>query len=71
MTDHHAGYVVILDRNIREDDAADTLNALRMVRGVQSVEPIVAGIETQIAESRARSRILGRLYDVLGELAKP
>ena len=29
MTDRHAGYVVVLDDSLREDDAQATLNALR------------------------------------------
>lgn len=40
MTDRHAGYVVTLDRDIREDDAEAVLNAIRMVKGVASVTPV-------------------------------
>lgn len=41
MTDRHAGYIVVLDKDIREDDAEATLTALRRVRGVISIEPII------------------------------
>jgi hypothetical protein len=34
MTDRHAGYVVVLERDIREDDAEVILSAIGMVKGV-------------------------------------
>lgn len=63
MTDRHAGYIVTLAKDIREDDAEGTLNALRMVRGVISVEPVVSGIEVHMAEERAKMGILTKLYE--------
>lgn len=43
MTDRHSGYIVILDRDIREDDAEESvIAALRMIRGVADVKPILA-----------------------------
>ena len=68
MTDRHAGYIVVLDKDIREDDAEFTLNALRMVRGVVSVEPVVSGIEVHIAETRARDDLIHTFYDFLKTL---
>lgn len=41
MTDRHTGYVVTLAVPIREDDAEHTLNAVRQIKGVVSVDPIV------------------------------
>jgi hypothetical protein len=52
VTDRHSGYVVTLAEDIREDDAEAVINALRMVRGVISVEPVIADIQSVIAESR-------------------
>lgn len=48
-----AGYVVTLEQDQRSGDDEDTLNALRMVKGVASVKPIEANMDQQIAESRA------------------
>jgi hypothetical protein len=43
VTDRHAGYIVVLADDIREDDAEEgVLNALRMIKGVVSVKPILA-----------------------------
>jgi hypothetical protein len=52
MTDRHAAYIVILDDDIREDDAEGILNALRHVRFVASVEPVTAGYEFAVARTR-------------------
>ena len=68
MTDRHAGYIVILDKDIRSDDSEHTLNALRMVRGVISVEPVVSDIEVHIAEERAKVGLLTKLYEFLATL---
>ena len=54
MTDRHAGYVVVLDQSIREDDAKPTITALSQVKGVISVEPVVDdGVHIQIGKTRA------------------
>lgn len=52
MTDRHAGYVVTLSEDIREDDAEAIINAIRMVKGVINVRPIVSNVELMIAEDR-------------------
>ena len=54
MTDRHAGYIVVLDTDLREDDAEPVLAALRMVKGVLSVEPLTSGWEVHVAEDRVR-----------------
>ena len=56
MTDRHAGYIVTLDHDIREDDAAAIITALRMVKGVISVEPVVADHHTYVAAARVNTR---------------
>lgn len=57
MTDRHAAYIVALDHDIREDDAEAVINALKMVKGVLSVMPLVADVQLHIAEQRARNEL--------------
>lgn len=59
MTTRHCGYVVLLAEDIREDDGEHVVNAIRMLRGVISVEPIVAD---PLAESLAETRVKHRLF---------
>lgn len=65
MTDRHAGYIVVLEKPIREDDAESVLNAIRMTKGVISVKPIVNNVSLEFAHEKARLDILGAIHDVL------
>lgn len=67
MTTRHAGYVVTLRDDIREDDAEAILTALRMVSGVLSVKPIEADHSTVIATERVRAEARQRVADLLQE----
>ncbi|MGS2645878.1 hypothetical protein [Streptosporangium sp. G12] len=69
MTDRHAGYIVTLAEDVREDDAEAILSALRMVKGVISVEPVVASpVDMQIASQRAHQKWRGKILDLLDEM---
>lgn len=52
MTDRHSGYLVVLDHDIREDDAEHIIHAIRMVKGVLNVQPIVGDSRLGIAQER-------------------
>ena len=65
MTDRHSAYIVVLDHDIREDDAEPILGALRMVKGVLRVEPVAASFEEHIAQSRADSAWREKLLALL------
>lgn len=71
MTDRHAAYIVVLDQDIRDDDAEPILTALRMVKHVASVEPVVSSYDTHIAESRADSVWRDRIVDLLRRRDQP
>lgn len=40
MTKRHSGYIVVLEEVLREDDAEETLKAIRMIKGVLAVSPV-------------------------------
>lgn len=65
MTDRHAGYVITLEEDVREDDAAAIKTALSMIKGVLSVEPVVSDPGLHIAEERAWHRIWKSWGDLL------
>jgi hypothetical protein len=65
MTDRINGYIVTLEERIREDDAEATLNALRMIKGVLSVTPVVGNVDQLMAEQRVRARLEMKLAAVL------
>lgn len=64
MTKRHTGYVVILETDVREDDAQEIVQALRMIKGVVAVQPVEGDPATMIVEGRrdiAWSAAPGRL----------
>jgi hypothetical protein len=63
MTDRHAAYIVVLGDDIRDDDAQPIINALRMVKGVISVEPVVADWNLHIAQTRANQEWQERVWE--------
>jgi hypothetical protein len=69
MTDRHAAYIVVLRDDIREDSplAEELQHTMRMLRGVASVEPVIAEYEITIARSRADSEWRERICNLLTE----
>jgi hypothetical protein len=67
MTDRHAAYIVTLEHDIRDDDAQQLIQALSLLRGVVSVEPVPADPIEHIAQSRARSVMRRKLWEALEE----
>jgi hypothetical protein len=65
MTDRYNALTVVLDRDIREDDAELLVNAIRMLRGVLSVNPNVSDLQDHVATMRVKCELTQKLYDVL------
>lgn len=67
MTTRHAGYVVTLAEDVREDDDV-VLLAIRMIKGVISVRPIDGGTMDQIiAQSRVDTQWRQRILNLLNQ----
>lgn len=67
MTERHAGYIVTLANDERADDAEDIRNAIAMISGVVSVEPIVADHQQHIATERAIGHMIRHLGNALAD----
>jgi len=67
MTDRYNALVVVLGKNIRDDDAKPIIDAIHMIRGVTSVHGNVADMDAYIAEQRARAALEAKLLKVLRE----
>jgi hypothetical protein len=67
MTDKHAGYLIVLDQDIREDDAEAIINAIKMIKHVSTVTPVVANPTMYIAQNRADDVWRERLLTLLQE----
>lgn len=62
MTDRYSGFVVTLKEDMREDDAQATIGALRQIKGVVDVQPVVGGgsalVKTMTVQARLKTQFL-------------
>jgi len=68
MTDRYKGLTVSLEKDTREDDAEYILNAIRMIRGVASVEGNVSTPEDHMNRQQVRAEIRDKLYALANEI---
>jgi hypothetical protein len=59
------GYVITLENDVKNERADYVLNALRMVKGVASVEPIQANPSDFVIEQRLRLELLKKITEVI------
>jgi hypothetical protein len=65
MTDRLNGVWVAFEKDIREDDAETTINAIRQIRGVLVVEKHVADPMAWIGEERVRQELGKKIFEIL------
>lgn len=65
MTKRFLTLTVLLKEETREDDALPIMEAIRMIKGVSTVEGNVHDISQWAAESRVRNDLLKKLIGVL------
>ena len=65
MTTRHSGYILVLSDDIRADEVTDVITALKQIRGVIGVEPVISSADIQIAEMRADTRWKVRLMKMI------
>jgi len=65
MTDRYKGFLVTLDDCIRDDDAEQIINALKMVKGVHNVKPYIAHYEDYMLYEKAMSDMGKKLMEFI------
>lgn len=65
MSTRLKGVLVTFEEDVREDDAAATLAAIRQIRGVLSVDPVPADIDDHMARVRVRHEMGRKLLDIV------
>lgn len=64
MTDRVSGFVVTLKQDIREDDVESTLDAIRHIKGVLGVMPVVTSASDHINRSRVQQEAGQRVIEL-------
>lgn len=65
MTDRYNSFTVVLERDMRSDDAESLITAIKQLRGVISVEPTVSNPDSVVAEVRARHDLSTKMWELL------
>lgn len=68
MSDRVNGFVVILDKNYKDDDVKDIMNAIKQIKGVVAVNPNVVDASDYIVPMRTRIEVANMLYDFIEKL---
>lgn len=68
MSDRINGFVVILDKDYKDEDVEQTINAIRQIKGVISVKPNIVKITDSIGIQRTKIEISHKLYDFIGQI---
>ena len=65
MSDRISTIIVVLEKDIRDDDCEAILKAMGMIRGVLSVTPNVANVVEHMAQTRARAELTCKLLELV------
>ena len=65
MTDRYNALVVVLDQDIRSDDAETIINAIKALKHVVSVKGNVSDINSHTAEAIAKHKLQHKIFEVL------
>lgn len=65
MPDRYNSLTVVLETDIRDEEAEALISAISQLRGVLSVSGHVSDLGTHVAQTRARQELEERLWAVL------
>jgi hypothetical protein len=67
MSDRYNCLTVVLEKDLKDEDAEPLIEAIKQFRGVLSVTPNVSDFPAHMAEERARNELREKLWRVLNE----
>ena len=65
MTDRYNAFIVVLENDIRDDDAEATIKAIEQIKGVIRVTPYISDLTETIAESRVKHELFNKIFEIL------
>jgi hypothetical protein len=67
MSDRYNSLTVLLEKDLKDEDAEPLISAIKQLRGVLDVTPTVSNMIGILAEERARRELIDKLWSVLKE----
>ena len=68
MSDRINGFVVILDKDYKDDDVEQTINAIKQIKGILEVKPNIVTAVERIAGERLKIEIANKICDFAREI---
>lgn len=68
MSDRINGFVVILDKDYKDEDVEQTINAIKQIKGVLEVKPNIVTLDEHIVGERIKIEIVNKIYDFAREI---
>lgn len=68
MSDRINGFVVILDKDYKDEDVEQTINAIKQIKGVLEVKPNIVTAVERIAGERLKIEIANKICDFAREI---
>ena len=68
MSDNLKGFTVLLARDIRDDDAQCIADAIRMLKGVADVNPLLSDGADLLARQRVRHEIYDEIITAIDDI---
>jgi len=65
MTNRYYALTVVLDKDMRSDDAESIINAIKMIKHVLKVKGNIANPDIWMAQVRAKQELVQKLFKVL------
>ena len=65
MTDRVHSFQVVIEKDLREDDAKPVLDAILQVKHVIDVIPMTANVESRMAEVRAQQDLCWKILKII------
>lgn len=63
MSDRINGFIVILDKDYKDEDIKSTISAIERIKGVIAVKPNIVTPDEHIAGERTKIEIVNMIYD--------
>jgi len=64
MSDRHNGYIVTLEKSVKDEDSKKTIEAILMLKGVIKVEPVVEDISSMFARNQVHREMFQKIIDL-------
>lgn len=63
MSNRINGFIVVLDKDYKDEDVEATISAIKQIKGVISVKPNIVTSNDYIANQKTRIEIANKIYD--------